>query len=209
MKTTILTLLILILTFGFVNAQTDCKKAIEQAKLDFKKSDFSFHSTEILPVENTYFYVLKKYYKIDWYFTDSLDYYACYDSIMIIKLKYKYGSDFLEKARILADSLEHTENWISNAEYHGGQQELMKYILTRLKIDSTDLADGIKTKLYVELEIDSTGKAMNPIIRRGIGERTDKNMIELINKMPNWKPAYLYGKPIRQKYIIPLNLDYQ
>lgn len=128
---------------------------------------------------------------------------------MIIKLKYKYGSDFLEKARILADSLEHTENWISNAEYHGGQQELMKYILTRLKIDSTDLADGIKTKLYVELEIDSTGKAMNPIIRRGIGERTDKNMIELINKMPNWKPAYLYGKPIRQKYIIPLNLDYQ
>lgn len=49
MKTTILTLLILILTFGFVNAQTDCKKAIEQAKLDFKKSDFSFHSTCSLP----------------------------------------------------------------------------------------------------------------------------------------------------------------
>jgi hypothetical protein len=79
MKTKILIILILILTFSFVNAQTDCKKAIENAKVDFKKSDFSFHSTEILPVENTYHYVLKKYYKINWYFTDSLDYYAFYD----------------------------------------------------------------------------------------------------------------------------------
>jgi len=204
-----LTILIWILTFSFANAQTDCKKAIEHAKVDFKKSDFSFHSTEMLSVENTYFYVLKKYYKINWYYTDSLDYYACYDSIMTIKLKSKYGSDFLEKAKMLADSLEQTENWTSNAEYYGGQQELMKFIMTRLNVDSTDMTDGIKTRLYIELEIDSTGKVINPIIRSGIGEKTDKNVFEIINKMPNWKPAYLYGKPIRQKYFIPLNIDFQ
>lgn len=209
MKTTILTIIILVLTFSYVNAQTDCKKAIAYAKVDFKKSDFSFHSAEMLPVENTYFYVLKKYYNINWYFTDSLDYYACYDSIMTIKLKSKYGSDFLEKAKMLADSLEHTENWISKAEYLGGQQGLMKFIMTRLTIDSCDMTDGIKTKLYIELEIDSTGKVKNPIIRRGISEKTNKNVIDIINKMPNWKPAYLYGKPIRQKYFIPLNIDYQ
>jgi hypothetical protein len=209
MKTTILIILNLILTFGYVNAQTDCQNAIEQAKMDFKKSEFSFHSVEILPVENTYFYVLKKHYNINWYFTDSLDYYDCYDSIMTINLKSKYGSDFLDKARILADSLEHTSNWISNAEYYGGQQELMKFILTRLTIDSTDMIDGIKTKLYIELEIDSTGKVINPIIRKGIGEKTDKMVIEIINEMPKWKPAYLYGEPIRQKYFIPLNIDYQ
>jgi hypothetical protein len=128
---------------------------------------------------------------------------------MTIKLKSKYGSDFLEKAKILADSLEHTENWISNAEYFGGQQELMKFIMSRLTIDSADMRNGVKPKLYIELEIDSTGKVINPIIRRGIGESTDKNVIEIINKMPNWKPAYLYGKPIKQKYFIPLNIDYQ
>ena len=209
MKKTTLTILFLILTFSYVNAQTDCKKAIEHAKVDFKKSDFSFHSEEVLPVENTYFYVLKEYYNINWYFTDSLDYYACYDSIMTTNLKTKFGSDFLQKAKMLADSLEHTQNWISNAEYYGGPQELMKFILTRLTIDSTDMTDGIKTKLYIELEIDSTGKVINPIIQRGIGEKTDKNVIEIINKMPNWKPAYLYGKPIRQKYYLPINIDYQ
>ncbi len=209
MKTTTLIILILLLTFSYANAQTDCKRAIERAKGDFKKSDFSFHSAEVLPVKNTYFYVLKRYYNINWYFTDSFDYYACYDSIMTINLKSKYGSDFLVKAKMLSDSLEHTENWISDAEYYGGQQELLKFILERLTVDSTEMADGIKTKLFIEFDIDSTGKAVNPIIRRGIGERTDKKVIEIITKMPNWKPAYLYGKPIRQKYFIPLNIDYQ
>ena len=45
---------------------------------------------------------LKKYFNINWYFTDSIDYYACYDSIMTIELKSKYGSDFFEKAKYLA-----------------------------------------------------------------------------------------------------------
>ena len=209
MKTTILTISIWTLAFSFGYAQTDCKQAIEQANSDYSKSYYSFHSIEVFPPENTYFYVLKKYFNINWYFTDSTDYYACYDSIMTIKLKSKYGSDFFEKAKYLADSLEHTENWISNAEYYGGQNELLKFIMTRLAIDSTDMINGIKTRLFIELEIDSTGKPINPIIRKGIGPKTDKRVIEVINEMPNWKPAYLYGKPIRQIYFIPLNLDYQ
>lgn len=189
--------------------KSDCEVASILSQKDFEDSRYSFHSLEFLPVENTYTYVLDKYYNIKWYFTDSLDYYNCYDSIMTINLKTKYGSDFLDKAKVLTDSLEQTDNWISNAEYFGGQHELMKFIMTRLTVDSTDLKNGIKTKLYIELEVDSTGKAINPIIRKGIGEKTDKKVFEIINEMPNWKPAYLYGQPIRQKYFIPLNIDYQ
>ncbi|MCU4177804.1 hypothetical protein [Carboxylicivirga sp. N1Y90] len=189
--------------------KTDCEKASNQAKKDFVNSDYSFHSLEFLPIENTYTYLLNNYYDIKWYFTDDLEYYDCYDSVMTIYLKDKYGYDFLDKAQILADSLEQTDNWITNAEYIGGTHELMQYILTRLEIDKTDMKDGIKTKLYIEVEIDTTGKAINPIIRKGFGEKTDKKVKEIINEMPNWKPAYLYGKPTRQKYFIPLNIDYQ
>jgi hypothetical protein len=192
-----------------LNEKSDCEVAMILAQKDFEDSNYSFHSVEFLPVENTYTYVLDKYYDIKWYFTDSLEYYHCYDSIMTIKLKSKYGSDFLEKAEILADSLEQTENWISNAEYIGGQQELMRFLMTRLKIDSTEMNNGIRTKLFIEIEIDSTGKVVNPIIRKGIGERTDQKVMEIIKNMPKWKPAYLYGRPIRQRYFIPLNIDYQ
>ena len=208
MKTTTLAILLLILNFSYANAQTDCQKANECAKMDFKKSDFSFHSVEMLPVENTYFYVLKKYYNINWYFTDSLDYYACYDSVMIDLLKVKYGADFLKRAQAKADSLENTENWRKDAEFPGGQIEMLKFISTRLL--NTDLInDDIKTKRYVEIEIDSTGEVTNVLIRRGINEKFDKEVISIINQMPKWKPAYLYGKPIRQKYVFPINVDYE
>ena len=85
------------MTFRSTFAQTDCQKASEKAKSDFLNSDYSFHSEEILPVENTYFYVLKKYYNINWYFGDSLDFDACYDSTMLELLKVKYGDDFLKQ----------------------------------------------------------------------------------------------------------------
>lgn len=210
MKTTTLAILILILNFSYANAQTDCQKANECAKMDFKKSDFSFHSEEMLPVENTYFYVLKKYYNINWYFTDSLDYYACYDSVMIDLLKVKYGADFLQRARNVADSLDNTKNWRKDVQFPGGTNELFKFISSRLIGESLKM-DSVKTKtrLIVQFEIDSTGKVNDPRIMRGINQEIDRKVIEIIKQLPNWEPAYLYGKPIRQMYTMPINIDYE
>jgi len=210
MKTTILTILILALTFIYVKAQTECEKAIERAKVDFKKSDFSFHSKEMLPVENTYFYVLKNSFNIDWYFTDSLDYYKCYDSTMIDLLKVKYGKDFLRRARVITDSLDNTKNWRKDVQFPGGNTELFKFLSSHLigqsiKVDSV----RTKTRLFVQFEIDSTGKVRNPKVMRGINQEIDNKVIEILKQMPDWEPAYLYGKPIRQLYTIPINIEYE
>ncbi|WP_291856644.1 hypothetical protein [Marinilabilia sp.] len=154
---------------------------------------------------------MKQDYDIDWYFENDLfseKYYICYDSIMRMKLIDKYGYDIFKHARLKVDSLEKTENWISDAEFIGGQSELLNFILRRLSIDSTEISNGIKTKIHIVLEIDSTGKAVNPLIKKGIGKKTNKKIKEIIEEMPNWKPAYLYGKPIKQQYMIPINIDY-
>nr|WP_321411245.1 energy transducer TonB [uncultured Carboxylicivirga sp.] len=195
-------------TIAIIDKKSDCEKASLIALNDFEDSNYSLHSLEFVPPVNSYTYVLDKYYNIKWFFTDSIEYYNCYDSVMTINLKTKYGADFLEQAKLKADSLEQSENWNSNAEYIGGQMELMKYILSRLKFGDADTIE-LKTKLHIKLEIDSTGKAINPFIIKGISENVDKQVIEIINGMPNWKPAYLNGKPIRQKYYIPMNINYQ
>ena len=208
MRTVQLLILSLFLTFRLTFAQTDCQKASEKAKSDFLNSDYSFHSEELLPVENTYFYVLSQDYNISWRFVDSLDFYACYDSTMIELLKGKYGVDFLERAHAKVDSLENSENWRRDPEFPGGQVEMFKFISVRLP--SSDLkSNDIKTKLYVEIEIDSTGKVINTVIRRGINKSFDKNVISIFNQMPKWTPAYLFGKPVRRKYGIPINIDYE
>ena len=210
MTRTIHAILIMVLSFSYVNAQTDCQKAGESAKADFEKSVFALHSEEALPVENTYFYVLKKYYDINWYFTDSLDYYACFDSVMIDLLKVKYGADFLQRARIITDSLDNTKNWKGDVQFPGGTNELFRLISSRLIGDSLKV-DSLKTKtrLFVQFEIDSTGKVSNSRIMRGINQEIDRKVIEIIKQLPNWEPAYLYGKPIRQIYMIPINIDYK
>ena len=203
MKKKTFTILIFILTIHSAYAQTDCIKAEDHAAFDFQKSIYSFHSAEMLPVEQTYFYVLSKYYKINWYFTDSLDYYNCYDSKMKELLNTKYGEDFLNRARILTDSLDKTENWKNDAEFSGGHEALLKFITAKLKQAGIRKED-IKTNVYVEFVITSSGKVINPVIIRGINTEIDCKITAIINQMPKWKPAYLYGKPIKQRYTMPI-----
>ena len=54
MKTSILTVLFITLTSSLIKSQTDCQNAIKKAIEDFNNSEYSFHSEEVLPVENTY-----------------------------------------------------------------------------------------------------------------------------------------------------------
>ena len=206
MRKKILAIFSFILTINLTFAQPDCQKAKVQATLDFQKSLYSFHSAELLPVEQTYFYVLRKYYKINWYFSDSLDYYKCYDYKMTELLKTKYGKDFLNRVRVLTDSLDNTENWKKEAEFPGGREALLKYITAKLKQVGIKKSD-FKTKVYVEFEIATSGKIINPIIRRGINTDIDRKIATIITQMPKWSPAYLYGKPIKQRYTMPIKLE--
>lgn len=115
-------------------SETICENASKAAMDDFNMGQFSLHSREVLPANgNTYFFVLKQYYNVNWYFTDSLDYYRCYDSTMLVSLDKKYQFDILARAREMADSLERTPNWKKEADYPGGIQEVAKYVINRIE----------------------------------------------------------------------------
>ena len=134
MKPTILIVLFILLTSSAVFAQSECEKASEKAKSDFKNSRFSLHSKEILPNEATFYYILKTDYGISSYTTDSLDFYGCYDSTMKELLKGKYGKEFFQRTKNIADSLENTENWKKDAEFPGGPNAMHKFIIDRLSL---------------------------------------------------------------------------
>lgn len=206
LKKSIYVLLIFNVAINVVSAQTECQNAKVQATLDFEKSLYSFHSEEMLPVEQTYFYVLSHYYKISWYFTDSLDYYDCYDVQMIVLLKIKYGDDFLNRVAFLTDSLNKTENWTKEPEFPGGQKAVQKYISTKLKQSGVSKSD-FKGIAYIQLIILPNGKVISPQIIRGVNTEIDRKIIRIMKNMPQWKPAYLYGKPVKQRYMISLKIE--
>ncbi len=188
---------------------SDCEFAIKNANHDFEESNYSFHSVEFYPPECTYCDVLRIDYKIMWYFTNDLfspRYYNCYDSIMTIKLKTKYGESFQEKARAKADSLEKSKNWRKDAEFPGGQDSLIKFIKHKLS-NANIKSDTTIQRIFVNIEIDSTGKVVNPVILRGINNVIDKKVLLIMTQLPDWEPAYLFGKPINQHWTIPVTID--
>jgi len=206
MKITYLFVLLLSLTSNYLFPQNGCQDAINRANFDFQNSEYSFHSTEILPVENTYFYVLSKYYKVNWYFTDSIDYYRCYDSVMTIHLKEKLGNNFLKRAQVISDSLDNTENWRKDAQFPGGQAELFKFISSRLSGEYIKKT-STTARIILLVNIDSTGQVTNPKVVKGLNRKFDKRLIEIARQLPRFEPGYLYGKPIRQVFYIPIKLE--
>ncbi|WP_186754214.1 energy transducer TonB [Echinicola salinicaeni] len=202
---------IIVLIFAGLTAfgQSECKKAEVKAKKDYKEGNYFFHSLEFLPTENTYLFVLREEYNVQWRFIDqdSLNYYNCYDSTLTDLLKKKYGVDFLKKATAKADSLENTDNWRIEPEFPGGTIAMLKFINDRLKIEGEDLGDRIQTKIFIQFAIMEDGEISDIKIMRGISEKVDSKVVQIFEEMPNWKPAYLYGKPIKQRYTYPINIE--
>lgn len=191
--------------------QTDCYKAKLNAQTDFEKGNYLFHSLEFQPTENTYLFLLSKDYNIQWRFIDqdSLDYYDCYDSALTVNLKKKYGDDFLNNARTKADSLERTENWRKEPEFPGGNAAMLKFIKERLIIEESDLGERIQIKIFISFTINEQGKLEDIKVMKGISEKVDNKVVQIFKEMPNWSPAYLYGKPTRMRYSVPIKLEYK
>ena len=91
-------------------------------------------------------------------------------------LKTKYGDNFLNRARIIADSLETSLNWKKDPQFPGGDLVLFKYISSGL-VKRGIKKEDIKINLYVRFIVNSTGKVSNPEILRGINKDIDVNQL--------------------------------
>ena len=203
--------ILLILIGQLVLGQSEYKKAELKAENDFRNGLFTFYSIELLPIENTYDYVLNKDYGISRAFIDqdSLDFYKYYNSKLKVLLKQKYGKNFLKLAKIKSDSLEKTKNWRKDAEFPGGSNALNNLINKKLKVEFQNLEKINTIKVIVSFAITETGKIEDIKIFRGKNAKVNAKIVKIFKKLPNWNPAYLYGKPTRQKYAYPINIEFK
>jgi hypothetical protein len=198
-----------ILTINSSCSETICEKADKKATNDFNAGQYLLHSEEVLPVDNAYFYVLREDYNINWRFTDSLDFYHCYDSVMMTLLNQKFQIDILANANKKADSLGGLRNWSKMPEYPGGIGEVVKYVLKRLNTNGLKTKDINGTKLFIQFMVDTTGQVSEPKIMKGeISKSIDQQVLDILPTM-KWTPAYQYGKPTETRIVIPLQLEFR
>jgi protein TonB len=61
----------------------------------------------------------------------------------------------------------------------------------------------------VQFVVETDGSIADATLMRGIGGECDEEALRVVKAMPQWKPATFKGKPVRSKYVMPINFKLQ
>jgi len=66
---------------------------------------------------------------------------------------------------------------------------------------------GVKGKVYVQFVVEKDGSITDIKIIRGIGSGCDAEAKRAVKRMPKWQPGEQRGKPVRVRFVLPVNFS--
>ena len=90
-------------------------------------------------------------------------------------------------------------------EFPGGEAALMEYLKKNIKYPQICRENNIQGRVIVTFIVNKDGSIVEPEIASSVNPSLDKEALRVISNMPNWKPGYQRGKPVRVKYSVPVN----
>jgi TonB family protein len=91
------------------------------------------------------------------------------------------------------------------AEFPGGQEALIRYMVEHIKYPEEARKAGIQGKVFVEFEVDKEGNVGKVKVIRGVNKDLDGEAARVIKGMPKWKPAMEKKKPVASILTLPVN----
>lgn len=89
-------------------------------------------------------------------------------------------------------------------EYPGGFEAMSAFINANLVYPQEAIDTGIEDRVFVGFWVETDGSLSDIKVLRGIGYGCDEAAMEVVRKMPKWKPAMQRGKPVRIQYMFPV-----
>ena len=89
-------------------------------------------------------------------------------------------------------------------EYTTGVEDMLVFIKQHLEYPQQAVDSGIEGRVFVQFIVETDGSLTGFEVLRGIGSGCDEAAVEVLKKMPNWKPARQRGKAVRVKYMFPV-----
>ena len=90
-------------------------------------------------------------------------------------------------------------------EYPGGFDAMFDFINANLVYPQEAKDAAIEGKVFVGFVVEKDGAVSSIRLLRGIGYGCDEAAMDVVRKMPKWKPATQRGKPVRVQYQLPFN----
>ncbi len=86
----------------------------------------------------------------------------------------------------------------------GGIEAFYQYISEKVKYPSQARRMGIEGRVFVEFIINKDGSFSDVKAIKGIGAGCDEEAVRIIQSAPPWKPGKQRGRPVRQRYTLPI-----
>ena len=111
-----------------------------------------------------------------------------------------------------------------HASFPGGQGKLMPWLAKNIQYTEEmkeSLQGRVLVTFYVEADgtindvnversyVNEDGTSSTVIVEQSAMSALDKEVVRVVKAMPKWEPATQNGEPVREKYILPLNIDPQ
>ena len=94
-------------------------------------------------------------------------------------------------------------------EYPGGTAELFKYLSKAIKYPVIAQENGIQGRVVCSFVVNRDGSIVDIQVMRGVDPSLDKEAVRVISEMPKWKPGEQRGKPVRVRFILPVQFRLQ
>jgi TonB family protein len=89
-------------------------------------------------------------------------------------------------------------------EFPGGQDGLVKYLVSNIKYPQEAKSKGIMGTVYVTFVVETDGTITNAKILRGIGGGCDEEAQRVVSGMPKWTPGKQRGENVRVQFNLPI-----
>lgn len=92
-------------------------------------------------------------------------------------------------------------------EFPGGEDALMKFIQKNIKYPKKARKNNIEGVVYVNFVIDKYGKCINAKTTKSPSPLLSEAALNVMKKMPKWKPGKQNGKNVDVFYDIPITFS--
>jgi periplasmic protein TonB len=90
----------------------------------------------------------------------------------------------------------------------GGIDKFRDWVQKRTNYPIQAIEKNIKGKVVLTFVVETDGSVTNVTVVQGVDPLIDIEAVKAIESSPKWTPGFQRGKPVRVRYVIPLNFSF-
>lgn len=106
--------------------------------------------------------------------------------------------------RSAIDQVETVGDNTDQAQFPGGQEALMKYMMNNVKYPKAAAKEGVEGKVMVKFIVGTDGQVKKVSVAKSAHELLDAEAVRVIEAMPKWQAAQKDGKSVESEMVMPV-----